>query len=146
MVPKNILELLYLKDISFITIDQSIATSVYGKITSQYIHDKKLIVLHEKFINDMIVLHEIGHFFSYNYKPFFKISDTEEFKEIYEKEKDIIFPHGSKFIFNNFSINYDYLKSNAEEYFAEVFSMYILDMLPKDTETYKYISNLINSY
>lgn len=141
-LPKNIIEMIYEEGVKIEITDKIGEKSKYGRVTSKYIHKSKRIMLQQEYSNNMVLLHEIGHAYSYNKIPIIKISDTNRFREIYLKEKDILFPDGGKFIYKNFNVRYDYVKVNAEEYFAQCFAMYFTGALKESTETYSYIKKI----
>ena len=93
---------------------------------------------------DSALVHEIGHSVDtlYNGNTLHKLSDTTEFKSLYEEEKDGFYPVTSSEEVRN------YLRSTRLEYFAESFLMYIQypdylqDMCPK---TYEYMENLVEN-
>ena len=75
--------------------------------------------------NKKSIYHEFGHYLDY----VCKISDTDEFIKVYEKERN-------KTDFSN------YYKSTPSEYFAESFSQYILKG-DSNLETYRYIKDCL---
>lgn len=137
-LPNKLIRKLYNIGVTIDTTDNIGQCSKYGKVTSKYTHRNKTITIHKIYSNESVLLHEIGHAISYNELPFIKLSDTYIFKKIYENEKDLIFPDGEKFYYSNFNVKYEYIKINSEEYFAQCFSMYILEILPKETDTYDF--------
>ena len=97
----------------------------------------KVIFLNEEYV-DTSLLHEIGHAVN---SEFGLLSETEEFKNIYESEKD------------NFDCyvgdgDEEHCTKNESEYFAEAFHQYLLasDLLKEDCPaTYEYIDNFLNN-
>lgn len=97
----------------------------------------KVIFLNEEYV-DTSLLHEIGHAVN---SEFGLLSETEEFKNIYESEK------------NNFDCyvgdgDEEHCTKNESEYFAEAFHQYLLasDLLKEDCPaTYEYIDNFLNN-
>lgn len=144
ILPEDIIAMIYSKGVKIYTTTEIGSYSEYGRVTSKYTHSSKKIIIQKVYSNEVVLLHEIGHAYSYNKFPFIKVSDTFRFRSIYNDEKDIIFPDGGKFEFSNFNVRYDYVKVNPEEYFAQCFSMYFLGLLPEDTETYKFLYNEFN--
>lgn len=137
-LPEELIRRLYEIGVTINTTDDIGEYSKYGRVTSKYSHRNKAITIQKTYSNEVVLLHEIGHAISYNELPFIKISDTYRFKNIYENEKDLIFPDGEKFYYRNFNVKYEYIKVNSEEYFAQCFSMYVLGTLPEETKTYKF--------
>lgn len=137
-LPEELIRKLYEIGVKINTTDDIGEYSKYGRVTSKYSHRSKSITIQKTYSNEVVLLHEIGHAISYNELPFIKLSDTYRFKNIYENEKDLIFPDGEKFYYRNFNVKYEYIKVNSEEYFAQCFSMYVLDTLPEETKTYKF--------
>lgn len=137
-LPEELIIRLYEIGIRINTTDDIGEYSKYGRVTSKYSHRNKVITIQKTYSNEVVLLHEIGHAISYNELPCIKLSDTYIFKNIYEDEKDLIFPDGEKFYYRNFNVKYEYIKVNSEEYFAQCFSMYVLGTLPEETKTYKF--------
>lgn len=144
LLPDEVISMIYNKGIKIDTTTELGKVSDYGRVTSKYNHRRKKIIIQKVYSNEVVLLHETGHAYSYNKLPFLKLSDMLEFKEIYKGEKDIIFPNGGKFYFDNFNVRYEYVKVNAEEYFAQCFAMYFLGLLSEDTETYAYFHEKFN--
>lgn len=89
----------------------------------------------------VVLYHEIGHMIDFKYKNFIVLSNTREFKEIYEEEKD------------NFKVDHsnpEYFRNNRQEYFAQAFSEYLInpERLKKNCpKTYEFIKyNIDNQY
>ena len=97
----------------------------------------KVIFLNEEYV-DTSLLHEIGHAINSEYGF---LSDTEEFKNIYESEKynfDCYVGDGDE----------EHCIKNTSEYFAEAFHQYLLaaDLLKEDCPaTYNYIDSFLNN-
>ncbi|MBM6861101.1 hypothetical protein H9X78_11555 [Clostridium saudiense] len=137
-LPNELIRRLYDIGVTINTTDDIGECSKYGRVTSKYSHKNKTITIQKTYSNEAVLLHEIGHAISYNELPIIKLSDTYKFKKIYENEKDLIFPDGEKLYYHNFNVKYEYLKVNSEEYFAQCFSMYMLEILPEEAKTYKF--------
>ena len=97
----------------------------------------KVIFLNEEYVNTSL-LHEVGHAINYEYGF---LSDTEEFKNIHELEKenfDCYVGDGDE----------EHCTKNESEYFAEAFHQYLLasDLLKEDCPaTYEYIDSFLNN-
>lgn len=97
----------------------------------------KVIFLNEEYVSTSL-LHEIGHAINDEYGF---LSDTEEFKNIYESEKenfDCYVGDGDE----------EHCIKNTSEYFAEAFHQYLLaaDLLKEDCPaTYNYIDSFLNN-
>lgn len=84
---------------------------------------------------EYVLYHEIGHAYDYCMQ---RISDTEEFKEIFEDEKEN---------FHKYIEDDEYYTANTHEYFAETFEEYVKEnenlknYLPK---TYSFIKKSVS--
>ena len=122
-------------------IEEGATTASIGQAETRF---DKCFILVKKDCIDSALVHEIGHSVDtlYNGNTLHKLSDTTEFKSLYEEEKDGFYPVTSSEEVRN------YLRSTRLEYFAESFLMYIQypdylqDMCPK---TYEYMENLVEN-
>lgn len=81
-----------------------------------------------------VMFHECGHILDNELADFGLISSSDEFKEIYEKEKHTVI----------FEYNYDYATSTPAEYFASCFAEYMTNperLKQTAPETYYFIEN-----
>lgn len=87
---------------------------------------------------DLTVYHEIGHMYDFKYHIFKRLSETDEFMEIFKSER---------MDFKTFHSEVDYFRASHKEYFAQAFAEYIKH--PRRLKrycprTYDYINRYVN--
>jgi hypothetical protein len=115
----------------------------FGKAAGQCNYNKRLILIscHGDYtVNtiDNTVCHELGHMIDYSYKTHKFISDSPQFKAIYNKEK----------LGFNVDYLYDYVTRDSKEYFAQAFSEYIRNpwtLKSCSPKTYEFMKNYIDT-
>jgi len=114
-IPEHIKNIILDKnDIFILDIYMTESNDFVGGLASKELN---LSLVSQKYLYTLV--HEMGHLFDFETN----LSDTDEFKTIYEAEKDYINGISSR---ENMSIM-SHVKDKKEEFFAESFKRYILD-------------------
>ena len=115
----------------------------FGESAGQCNYNKRLILIdcHGDYTANIIddtVCHELGHMIDRDYKTNRHISDSLQFKAIYNREK----------LGFNVDRLYDYVTKNTHEYFAQAFSEYIRNpwrLKSCSPKTYEFMKNYIDT-
>lgn len=139
LTPKEIRDKFQQEGWKIVLTDKNLSDHYYtgdveGWLSGLTDYAKKTIYIYGNFYDIRnALLHEMGHYYDHMLGG---ASYTEDFKEIYEKEKNQLKPY----------LEPDsYIKSNAQEYFAESFSDYILNneyIKQNVVETYVFLRDL----
>lgn len=100
------------------------------------VYNKSEILIDNREVAESAVIHEVGHFIDYEEN---RISESEEFVNIYESEKDA---------YCEYRFTAEHNTSESNEYFAEAFLSCVCDpvgMKNACPQTYAYIMNIIQS-
>jgi hypothetical protein len=115
----------------------------FGEAAGQCNYNKRLILInchgdYQANTIDDTVCHELGHMIDRNYKTHEYISDSPQFKAIYNREK----------LGFNVDRLYDYVTRDPQEYFAQAFSEYIRNpwtLKSCSPKTYEFMKNYIDT-
>jgi hypothetical protein len=115
----------------------------FGESAGQCDYHNRLILIdcHGDYTANTIddtVCHELGHMIDRNYKTHEYISDSPQFKAIYNREK----------LGFNVDRLYDYVTRDPQEYFAQAFSEYIRNpwiLKSCSPKTYEFMKNYIDT-
>ena len=115
----------------------------FGEASGLCDYNQRLILLncHDYRTSNRIddtLCHELGHMIDYNYKTHKFISNSPQFKAIYNREK----------LGFNVDYLYDYVTRDPQEYFAQAFSEYIRNpwtLKSCSPKTYEFMKNYIDT-